>query len=93
MNVIVENYPGPTDIDVKRFYVPAVIRWTCASCGQAREQDLGDHYLSYPTANADFTHALWCGATVMIDGKETDCQAEHKVKLHLELRLRLAESP
>lgn len=73
----------PFEIDVKRFYLPGVVlKERCPSCGAEALDDLGDRYLSYPTANVDFDHGMWC----------KDCGHEWKVKLHLRLELRRVEA-
>ncbi len=40
-------------VEVKRFYVPVVIKAKCPNCGAEVKHDLqGQHYLSYPAFNA-----------------------------------------
>lgn len=49
------------EIDVKRFYMPGCkLADACAKCGAVVEQDLGDHYLSYPMANEPFARSFYC---------------------------------
>lgn len=38
----------PFGIDVKRFYLPFVVRATCPRCGEVRERNLCESYLSFP---------------------------------------------
>jgi hypothetical protein len=51
--VVVEQIvsrPGETfDIEVKRFYLPIVIKAKCPDCGREMKRDLSNDYLSYPT--------------------------------------------
>lgn len=81
--VRVENSTGSTEIDVKRFYVPATILWTCPKCGGENAEDLESQYLSYPSAGAPFRHTLYCGKQI----GDTDCDSEHETELLLELKL------
>jgi hypothetical protein len=66
------------DLDVKRFYMNGIaIKSTCPGCKKGCIQDLGQHYLSYPVANEDFEHTLYCQS----------CDLNWSVTLRLNLSL------
>jgi hypothetical protein len=39
-------------VEVKRLYLPVVIKAKCPNCGAEVKHDLHQHYLSYPAFNA-----------------------------------------
>jgi hypothetical protein len=51
---------GAIDLDIKRLCLPGFIVRTECLCGAALEQDLGEDYLSFVPANAEFEHTLYC---------------------------------
>lgn len=69
------------EINVKRFYLPFEINWTCPNCKEKGKQDLNHDYLSYPIAGKPFTHTLYC----------YDCDHEETVNLHIDLDLRVTK--
>lgn len=51
----VHTYKDSFQVDVKRLRLPVRLSSACPKCGLVVEQNLeGDHYLSYPLANAPF---------------------------------------
>ena len=48
------------EIDVKRFYVPAIIKSNCPKCGEEIVNDYNEQYLSYPTANKIMETHFYC---------------------------------
>ena len=75
----VEMQEGAIGLEVKRFYVPAVLRTKCPKCGADHERDFADRYLSYPVANEPFDEDLYC--------PEEGCGHEWTARLRLVLRL------
>lgn len=66
------------EIEVKRFYLPGLdVRVECPNCKRTVEVPGDGHYLSYPPANAPFTHTVWC----------SDCEHEWPIKLLLTVKL------
>lgn len=59
-------YPEPAtqkSLDIKRLYLPFVLRGACPQCGTKSQRDLNTDsggYLSYPRINAPFRVDLWC---------------------------------
>lgn len=48
-------------LDVKRFYLPGVtVSDTCPKCKGHVVEDFGADYLSYPVANVEFEHSMYC---------------------------------
>jgi hypothetical protein len=58
----VTNDTAPFSVDVKRFYLPIVIRDACPACDAAWSSDLSDDYLSHPTTNKPFDYRPLCCA-------------------------------
>ena len=56
------NEDLPTDIEVKRFYVPFTVEDDCPSCGATVTACSPTEYLSYPVANEPFEVTFYCGA-------------------------------
>jgi hypothetical protein len=76
----IESTKDPVKLD-KRTYLPFVIKDTCPGCKADYEADLaGSHYLSHPTANAEFDFTCYCH----------ECSHEWTHKLYLQVRLTLA---
>lgn len=46
----ITNLDTPTEIDVKRFYLPCQVEDACPACGQIVARDRDD-YLAYPVTN------------------------------------------
>jgi len=44
----------------KRQYLPYVLEWECPECGEQRETDLSEKYLSYPTWGEFLKIPLFC---------------------------------
>ena len=53
------------DIEVKRFYLPVVVKDKCPNCDGEISQNLEDQYLSYPTLNKADDITLVCEACDM----------------------------
>ena len=58
----IEIATGPYGLDIKRCYIPVVVRAVCPQCGATATRDLRTNYLSYPQIGAPvrvgFTHAV-----------------------------------
>jgi len=79
--VTIDQVKTITDIDVKRLYVPSVLRTTCPKCGDKKVVDFQSDYLSYPPANRPFDHYLCC----------YECDEEWSVRLKLTMQLEVVE--
>lgn len=66
----------------KRQYAPFKLNWEC-TCGQAREENFTDVYLSYPTFGAVEKYTLYCSS----------CEAEYPIGLKLSLALEVYSCP
>lgn len=51
-------------LDIKRFYLPFILRDNCPKCGERAERSFitDSDYLSYPTINAPMDVSIECGA-------------------------------
>ncbi len=74
--------PSGTKVKLdKRTRIPFIVKDACPNCKAPFEADLSEsHYLSYPTANADFDFGCHC----------IECDHEWEHKLYLQVRLTLA---
>ena len=50
------------EINVKRFYLPLVIKDKCPNCDGDIAYDLEEQYLSYPRLNTPEKIGIWCEA-------------------------------
>ena len=50
------------EINIKRFYLPLVIKDKCPNCDGDITYDLGEQYLSYPILNEPETIGICCEA-------------------------------
>jgi len=66
----------------KRQRLPFTISWTCPMCGERKEKDLTDRYLSYPKWNEENATSLYCGPC----GFELRVDVVPKVSLDIEVR-------
>ena len=66
-----------TSIDVKRFYLPAIIKGKCPKCGTPTEIDLESDYLSYPILNEFECRHLYC----------SECEHEQEIEIKIEMTL------
>lgn len=66
-----------SSIDVKRFYLPAIITGVCPTCGNNVEMDLESDYLSYPLLNVAEGRHFYC----------SECENEWEFKLTLEISI------
>ena len=74
-------------IDVKRFYLPYVLKSHCPKCGREKSRDFEVHYLSYPTANVPIAKTLLCSN---YEGDYGDpCETEWDVKIQLDVSLKI----
>ena len=90
MNTIEPSTPQPVSIDVKRFYLPYVLKSACPKCGREKFHDFSVHYLSYPTANTPIVDTLLCSN---YEGDYGDpCETEWEVKIQLNVSLTIAPS-
>jgi len=65
------------DIEVKRFYVPVIIKAKCPKCKKEIENDYSQDYLSYPTANKPMETYFYC----------EDCDEEFYINTILKVTL------
>jgi hypothetical protein len=79
-DVAVTNRAEPFEVEVKRFYVPAVVACDCPNCGERVTHDMENDYLSYPVANEPFDHGMYCAK----------CEHEWTVLLTLTVRVEVA---
>ena len=68
---------GTGEIEVKRFYLPIVIKVPCAHCGHELKRDFSDFYLSYPSLNTPEEIGMCC----------EECEEETVVDVTLKLAL------
>ena len=51
----------PFEIREKRFYIPDyIISSSCPKCGEIKNRDLSDEYLTYPKANIPIKIGMYC---------------------------------
>lgn len=84
-NPKITNSPDSMSIDVKRFYVPAVITAQCPFCGKECENDYSDEYFSYPDTNERFGAHFYCDGP---EGKD-----DHEFEVDVVLRITLEVAP
>jgi hypothetical protein len=77
------------EIEVKRFYVPFAIAYTCPHCGRARPKEKHRDYLSYPTANA-IDWQTWECYEEDGEGNNLGCGKEFDLPIFVECRVRAA---
>ena len=80
------DYEGFT-LDVKRMYVPFVVKLNCKACGKEIVEPLNKvpihfDYLSYPTVGEPFEYVVYHGE---------DCDTENFINLRLDLNLKIVE--
>lgn len=79
----VSNTEDSFSVDVKRFYLPGTtISDICPKCQKRCEYDLGDHYLSYPSANETISFNCYCD----------DCNFDWSVAIKLHIFLSLEDT-
>ena len=76
----VEYTPSPTEVNVKRFYLPCSVFDFCTECGVERETELDSCYLSHPVLHTPEVVHMYCAA----------CENEWDVEVVLELSVRAA---
>lgn len=54
MSVTIEPLTYPTSLEVKRCYLPFMLKTQCPNCGAAIEHDISEHYLTRPLLNQPF---------------------------------------
>lgn len=87
MDTIERSSEGLT-IDVKRFYLPYVLKSHCPKCSREKAHDFEIHYLSYPTVNVPIVETLLCSN---YEGDYGDpCETEWEVKIQLDVSLKIA---
>lgn len=64
-------------LEIKRFYFPSKITWTCDRCNEENIMDFDEDYLSYPPVNEVFDLDLYC----------PNCDNEHVVKAKLSMKM------
>lgn len=73
------------ELNIKRFYLPIIIKRKCPNCNNECEEDLGYSYLSYPTVNKKERLHFYC--------PECDCEFEIdrilKISLQLDEKVRI----
>ncbi len=68
---------GSQELEIKRFYLPVVIKDKCPNCDGEISQDLEDQYLSYPTLNKAENIHLECES----------CDLEFQIPITLRISL------
>lgn len=68
-------------VNVKRFYIPFEISWTCSNCNEESSEDLNEQYLSYPDVGVPIDHNLYC----------FHCDHEEEIKIQLDFDLKIVE--
>jgi hypothetical protein len=81
----IENSNAPFEIDVKRFYFPAVLRAHCPTCGKECVKDGEGDYLSYPKTNTPTEVNFYCHSIV------NDVDVEHEFSKKIILRVTIEE--
>lgn len=76
----ITNKAEPFEVEVKRFYLPAVLTCDCPACGVPAVCDMENDYLSYPMANKPFDQGLCC----------RECEHEWNVSLTLTVRVEVS---
>lgn len=77
----IENTNKSFELEVKRFYFPAVLRANCPVCGKECIKDGSGDYLSYPKVNTPTKVYFYCYS--IVDGKDV----EHEFKKEIILRI------
>lgn len=67
-----------SSIDVKRFYLPAIIKGKCPECGNPTEIDLETDYLSYPILNDFESRHLYC------------CECDHYQEIEIKIEMSIS---
>jgi hypothetical protein len=84
VKVTVVSNDDPFELDIKRCYLPVVLKATCPACGVEVEMDLnGDEYLSYPYIN---------GRERVGMSHEIDDGEYHEFEVFITLRLTVEEA-
>lgn len=82
----IEITDSPTNLDIKRCYLPIVVASECPHCGLMVEKHLESDYLSYPKVNTPFEMPMYhC-----IEHENRDEEHEWKVKVVLRVTMEAA---
>lgn len=66
------------EVEVKRFYLPIVVKRECPECQQKIEHDQGDRYLMYPTVNKNEPLQFYC------EDREIEFEVDGVLKISFE---------
>jgi len=77
----VENTDKPFEIEVKRFYFPAILYATCPTCGKECAKNGNGDYLSYPKANTPTKVYFYCQS--IVDGKDVEHEFTEEIILRV----------
>jgi len=75
---VIQHEPKPSE--VKRFYFPATLIWTCEECGKENKKDFSNDYLGYPTFNE------WRGIVLCCSHCDNEQDIQLKINLTLEVK-------
>jgi uncharacterized protein YbaR (Trm112 family) len=65
-------------LEVKRLYLPIVVKVICPLCNTNLERDFEEDYLSYPLVGVDEKHEIYC------EDCEEEISFDVKLTLHME---------
>jgi hypothetical protein len=77
----IENTDKPFDIEVKRFYFPAVLRANCPICGKECIKNGNGDYLSFPRANTPIKVYFYCQS--IVDDKDVEHEFTEEIILRV----------
>ena len=67
----------PFTVDVKRLYLPIILKEACPKCSEVHVQDLQDDYISYPVFNGEEHMYFYC----------SECEHEWQPKIKISLKV------
>ncbi len=76
-------------LDVKRCYMPIVIKAPCPKCGTVVTRDLSSHYESYPVFNEDTTLSMYHDGDEDGEDPSKYCNTSWKIPVRFGLTLNL----
>lgn len=75
------------EVDVKRFYAPAIVRSVCPECGADVSRHLDDNYLGYPELGVMDIHMI-CYKEWETDDGTWDC-SEHEFTTRIRMTIQV----
>lgn len=78
------------DTDIKRLYLPFVVKDKCPKCGKEVSEDLNTNYLSYPSFNK--THYITMAHEEWDDDGNEVCYEEWEIPVVIDVSLKIQET-